>query len=69
MLQAFKAAFSLNMLLHAPPTKWGKLVLNLFVCSLFNDTVSSSDYISLNDGMITEKWHGKDMEGNNCGLI
>jgi hypothetical protein len=41
----------------------------LFVYGLFNDAVSSSDYIASNDGMINEYWIGKDMEGSGIGLI
>jgi hypothetical protein len=31
---------------------------------LFKDAVSSSDYVASNDGMISEQWIGKDMEGS-----
>jgi hypothetical protein len=38
------------------------------VC-LFNDAVSSSDFIASNDRMINEKWIGKDVEGSGRGII
>jgi hypothetical protein len=41
----------------------------LFVYGLFNDAVSSSDYIAWNDRMINERWIGKDVEGSGRGLI
>jgi hypothetical protein len=50
----------------------GKLVSkiqNLLILGLFNDAVSSSDYIASNDNMINEQSMGKDMEGKGSGLI
>jgi hypothetical protein len=41
----------------------------LCLCVLFNDTVSSSDYIALNDNVINEQWIWKDMEGSGHGLV
>jgi hypothetical protein len=35
---------------------------NLFICSLFNDDVSISDYAARNDRMINQ------LEGRRCGL-
>jgi hypothetical protein len=40
-----------------------------FIYRLFNYAFSSSDYIALNDGMISEELIGKDVEGNEHGLI
>jgi hypothetical protein len=44
-------------------------VIYLLVCGLFNDAVSSSDYISSDGRMIKEKRFAKDMERCGSGLI
>jgi hypothetical protein len=38
-------------------------------CGLFNDAVSSTDYIASNDRVINENLIGKDMEGSGRRLI
>jgi hypothetical protein len=43
--------------------------LNLFMYDLFNDAVSSSGYMALNDRMISEKWGGSKAYGSSRGLI
>jgi hypothetical protein len=45
------------------------VVIVLFMYCLFNDVVSSSDYIALNYWKIDEKWNGKEMEGSGRGVI
>jgi hypothetical protein len=44
-------------------------VIYFLVCGLFNDAVSSSDYISSDDRMIKGKRFATDMEGCGSGLI
>jgi hypothetical protein len=44
-------------------------IFYLIICNLFNDAVSSSDYIILIDGMISEWRIGRNMEGSGHGLI
>jgi hypothetical protein len=38
------------------------IVLGIFIYGLFNDALSSSDYIVLNDRMINEWWIRMDVE-------
>jgi hypothetical protein len=40
----------------------------LFICTLFNDAISCTDYIVSNDGIINNKLIGKDVEVNGHGL-
>jgi hypothetical protein len=44
-------------------------VYNLFICELFNNVVSSSDYTASNDMMVNEWWTGKDVEWSSHGLV
>jgi hypothetical protein len=39
----------------------------LFICGLFHDAVSSSDYIGPNNRTTNERWIIKDVEGSGCG--
>jgi hypothetical protein len=41
----------------------------LFICGLFNDADSNSDYRASNDRMNNELKIGKDMEGSLRGLV
>jgi hypothetical protein len=41
----------------------------LFVYGLFNDAVSSSDCVRLNDRATNEQRFVKDTEGSGCGLV
>jgi hypothetical protein len=44
-------------------------LINLFICGLFNDAASSSDYSASNNRIISEISIGKHMEGSGNALI
>jgi hypothetical protein len=46
-----------------------QILHGLFIYNLFNNAVSSSDYIASNDRMTNEYRTGKDMEGSSRGII
>lgn len=41
----------------------------LLICSLFNDAVSTADYVLSINGMINEKLIGREVEGNSHSQI
>jgi hypothetical protein len=41
----------------------------VFIFSLFNDTLSNSEYTASNERMISEWWIAKNVEGSGRGLI
>jgi hypothetical protein len=38
--------------------------LHLLICGLFNNVISSSDYVASNGRAISEYWNGKNVEGS-----
>jgi hypothetical protein len=40
-----------------------RLFINVFIYGLFNDALSSSDYVVPRDAMIREKWNIKNTQG------
>jgi hypothetical protein len=44
-------------------------VIHLFICDLFNDALSSSDYIALNGTAISEYWIWRTVERGGCACM
>jgi hypothetical protein len=43
-------------------------LVKLFIYGIFNNIVSTSDCVAINDRMIGEYLVGKDMKGSSCSL-
>lgn len=51
--------------------QWLKILVyyKYFMCRLFNNTVSTLDYMISNDRIINEELIGKDMDGSSCNVL